>query len=177
MWSIIHIEVSKDDEKPMWAYKHLWSSMKWRMVNMRHLFAVCILAWKFFVRVCVDVRVLPANVAITGPADVALIEVEGITRCLLEPRLNHNTCMYCIWTSHHTADASISLHNTLCVDIAGVALTVPTQPGSESSRINRIRSRILRSRGLLAATCRVSSEPRLTLSTVEWTLKVACLIY
>lgn len=47
------------------------------MANIGHLFAECILAWKFAVRVRINVRVLPAHVAVTCPADVALIEEEG----------------------------------------------------------------------------------------------------
>lgn len=50
---------------------------------MGHPFAVDVLTRKLSVRETVDVRVLPTHVAVTGPADVALIEEVGITTCLL----------------------------------------------------------------------------------------------
>lgn len=81
-----------------------------------------------------------------------------------------------IWTSHHTADASISLHDALSVEVAWVALTVRTQP-VEFSSLNRISRTKFAFRVVLAASYLISSETRLTVSTDEWTLKVACSIY
>lgn len=64
--------------------------------------------------------------------------------------------------SHHTAGASISLHNTLCVDVTWIWLAVPTQPV-------RYRSRARAS--TFAASFLVTRESGLAVPTVKRTLK------
>ena len=65
--------------------------------------------------------------------------------------------------SHHTADAPISLHNTLCVDVTWIWLAVPTQP----VRYRRASARA----SAFAASFLVTRESGLAVPTVKRTLQ------
>lgn len=66
--------------------------------------------------------------------------------------------------SHHTAGASISLHNTLCVDVTWIWLAVPTQPV-------RYRSRARAGASTFAASFLITLESGLAVPTVKRTLQ------
>lgn len=64
--------------------------------------------------------------------------------------------------SHQTADAPISLHNTLCVDVTWIWLAVPTQP---------VRYRREVHASAFAASILVTRESGLAVPTVKRTLQ------